>query len=432
MKTLSRVTICLVLAVSMVRSQDGAPTTSAANVNAAREHSPEVRQRTFEKVWETVRDKFFDPQFNGVDWNKMRERYSPEVALAKTDAELYRTLTRMLGELRVSHMEIIPPDVIAQFSAPPVTTGLGLRSVEGQVVVLRVLPGSSAEHMGFRPGFVITSVAGENVKDLDDALARLGGTADSSVRVGFLDEHDQARELSLERSLLGSDAVERQKLGKLSIYALLEAKRLDDGIGYIRFTSFIETLEKKLSAAIDSMRDAPGLIIDLRGNGGGDDSVAIKLANHLFDRPTQLMITRTRKGESKYYRARPTEHPYLGPVAILIDEGSASASEQLTAGLQELGRAYVIGKKTKGEDMDAEAVKLPTGAYFVYAEGEPRTPKGVVIEGRGVIPDLEVSLTRAELLKGNDAQLSAAIQYIKEKEKRILGELDHPWTSRRE
>ena len=180
------------------------------------------------------------------------------------------------------------------------------------------------------------------------------------------------------------------------------------------------------------MRDAPGLIIDLRGNGGGDDSVAIKLANHLFDRPTQLMITRTRKGESKYYRARPTEHPYLGPVAILIDEGSASASEQLTAGLQELGRAYVIGKKTKGEDMDADAVKLPTGAYFVYAAGEPRTPKGVVIEGRGVIPELEVSLTRAELLKGNDAQLSAAIQYIKEKEKRILAEKSYHSTSMRD
>jgi carboxyl-terminal processing protease len=98
------------------------------------------------------------------------------------------------------------------------------------------------------------------------------------------------------------------------------------------------------------------------------------------------MISRTRNGDSKYYRARPTAHPYLGPVAILIDEGSASASEQLTAGLQELGRAYIIGKKTKGEDMDADAVTLPTGAYFVYAAGEPRTPRGVVVEGRGVIP----------------------------------------------
>jgi C-terminal processing protease CtpA/Prc len=216
-------------------------------------------------VWETVRDKFFDPHFNGVDWNKTHERYSPQVASVKTDVELYRTITRMLGELRVSHMEIIPPDVIAQFNSPPVTTGLGLRSVEGQVVVLRVLP--SAERMGVRPGFVITSVDGEHVKDLDDALARLHGPADSRVRVGCLDEHDQARELSLDRSLLGSDEVERQKFGQLSVYALLEARRLDDGIGYIRFTSFIATLEKKLSAAVDSMRNAPGLIIDLRGNG---------------------------------------------------------------------------------------------------------------------------------------------------------------------
>ena len=258
--------VCLAAMVSVVRSQDQ-PTTSAkptSETNAASEHSPEVRHKDFEKVWETVRDKFFDPQFNGVDWNQMRERYSPLVASVRTDAELYQTLTRMLGELRVSHMEIIPPDVIAQFNAPPVTTGLGLRNIEGQVVVLKVLPGSSAQRMGFRPGFVIKQIDGEDVKDLDDALAKLRGASGSKVRVGFLDEHDQARELTLDRLLLGSDQVEHQNFGKIPIYALLEAKRLENGIGYIHFTNFIETLEKKLTAAIDSMSDAPGVIIDLQ------------------------------------------------------------------------------------------------------------------------------------------------------------------------
>jgi C-terminal processing protease CtpA/Prc len=75
----------------------------------------------------------------------------------------------------------------------------------------------------------------------------------------------------------------------------------------------------------------------------------------------------------------------------------------------------VRDNKTEGDDMDADLVKLPTGAYLIYAAGQPRTPKGVVVEGRGVIPDLEVNLTRAGLLRGEDAQLDAALQYIRRK-----------------
>jgi carboxyl-terminal processing protease len=214
---------------------------------------------------------------------------------------------------------------------------------------------------------------------------------------------------------LGAGEVDREKLGGLSLYALFESRRLEGGIGYIRFTTFISALNDKIRAAVESMHDAPGLIIDLRGNGGGDDEVAIRLASMLFDKPTQLMITRTRKGDTDYYRARPSKNPYLGTVVILIDEGSGSASEQFTAGMQESGRAYVIGKKSEGDDMDADIEKLPTGAYFIYAAGEPRTPKGFVVEGHGVAPDLEVNLTRAGLLRGDDAQLGAALQYIKQK-----------------
>jgi carboxyl-terminal processing protease len=223
--------------------------------------------------------------------------------------------------------------------------------------------------------------------------------------------------VTLERQLLQANEVDKEQVGKLSIYSLFEARRLADGIGYIRFTTFIEAMNKKIRAAIESMRDASGLIIDLRGNGGGEDQVAINMAGMLFDKQTQLMITKTNKGEDKYYQAKPQKNGFLGTVVILVDEGSGSASEQFAAGMQEVGRAFVIGKTTAGEDMDADLAKLPTGAYLVYAYGLPRTPKGVVIEGRGVIPNTEVSLTRAELLKGNDSQLNAAIEYIQKQKK---------------
>ena len=90
----------------------------------------------------------------------------------------------------------------------------------------------------------------------------------------------------------------------------------------------------------------------------------------------------------------------------------------MTAGLQEVGRPIVIGKKADGSDMDAEGIELPTGAVLLYPYGQPRTPKGVIIEGHGIIPKIEVTLTRAELLKGNDSQLAAAIAYIQNKPRR--------------
>jgi C-terminal processing protease CtpA/Prc len=98
-----------------------------------------------------------------------------------------------------------------------------------------------------------------------------------------------------------------------------------------------------------------------------------------------------------------------------VDGQSGSASEQLTAGLQEAGRAYVVGTRTAGDDMDAEMEELPTGDYLLYAAGLPHTPRGSVVEGRGVKPDLEVNLTRAGLLRGEDAQLEAALRYIRTK-----------------
>jgi carboxyl-terminal processing protease len=376
--------------------------------------TPDLRRKTFERAWEIVRDRFYDANFNGVDWNEVRARYATRVAEARTDAEVYALLNRMLSELKVSHMAVVTPEDLKRMTAPPVTTGLGMRDLEGRVVVTRVLPGSSAEREGVRPGFAVLKVGGAEVKDLEDALAKLRGAPNTKVTVTLLGARDESREVTLERASLRPEEVKSSTLKSgVSLYSLFDARRLEGGIGYVRFTSFVKALDAKIAEALDSMRDAPGVIIDLRGNGGGDDSVAINLAGRLFDKPTQLMVTRTREGDTLYYRAKPSGNPYLGPVVILADGASGSASEQLAAGLQEAGRAYVIGNKTAGDDMDADLEELPTGAYLVYAAGQPRTPKGVVVEGRGVIPDLEVNLTRAGLLRGEDAQLDAAIRYIK-------------------
>jgi carboxyl-terminal processing protease len=109
----------------------------------------------------------------------------------------------------------------------------------------------------------------------------------------------------------------------------------------------------------------------------------------------------------------PQEKRYTGPVAVLIDGLSASTSEVLASGLQELGRAAIIGEKSAGAALPSFLQKLPTGALFQFAIADFRTPKGVLIEGRGVIPDIEARYDRASLLNGRDSQLDAAVEQIR-------------------
>ena len=109
----------------------------------------------------------------------------------------------------------------------------------------------------------------------------------------------------------------------------------------------------------------------------------------------------------------PQSGAYSGPVVILMDGGSASTSEVFAAGMQELGRARIVGERSAGAALPSVFTKLPTGALLQYAVADFRTPKGVLIEGRGVMPDREVNLTRRTLLEGRDTQLEAAIDQIK-------------------
>src|SRR6476659_717919 len=131
------------------------------------------------------------------------------------------------------------------------------------------------------------------------------------------------------------------------------------------------------------------------------------IAGVLGEKATSLGTMTMRAGYTRFF-VNPQPNPYLGPVVILTDGGSASTSEIFAGGLQELERAVVVGERTAGAALPSFFQKLPTGALFQYAIGDFKTPKGMLIEGRGVAPDIEVKLTRRALLEGRDPQLDAA------------------------
>src|SRR5436190_2147971 len=369
-----------------------------------------MNMKVFETVWSTVNKEFYDPNFNGVDWKAAHEKYAPLARAAASDDELYKRIMEMLGLLKVSHMEAGPASAVKTVTSKPSTVGIGLRMVEGKLTITRIVPRFPAEHAGVRTGFIVTAIDGKTVASIDEAKKLLAGEAGSTVRITFLDNIGE-REIALERQSLAPK--DGGKMAGLNFYALFDSKIVEGDIGYISFTSFVPFLNEQIHSAMTSMKNAPGMVLDLRGNGGGDDNVALGIANRLFAKQTLLMVTRRRTYEDNYYKTKPVKYPYLGKLVVLIDEFSGSATEQLAAGLQESDRAYVIGTKSAGEDLDANIKMLPDGGMLVYAYGLPHTPKGFIIEGRGVIPDQVVELKRADLLAGHDTQLDAAIAYLR-------------------
>ena len=439
--------------------------TTAASQQQATPSEAEKRRESFEIVWSTVKESFYDPTFGGVDWDKVYERYSPRVIKAGSDEEFHLLLQEMLNELRQSHFLIIPSESIPKVLAAKgsddssiedvddemaaedllnnanyrmaerLTHGIGidLRIVDGTALVTRVEPGSSAAQAGLRPGFVIKEVDGESLDVIIKQVTThpvwqnmigpemplvllagyINGAAQTTVELVYLDGQNRPGKVSVVREKLKGEM--SPAVGNIpSVFTEFESKRLAGGIGYIRFNFFMPPVMEKLCVALRSMREAPGIIIDLRGNHGGLLAMIGGLSGLLETEAVTLGTLETRTGQNAFY-VSPQKVPYTGPLAILIDGSTQSSGEIFAGGMQETGRAKIIGERSAGDALPSMIKKLPTGALFQYGFANYRTPKGISLEGRGVVPDIEVKLTRNALLADHDPQLDTAIEQIRQR-----------------
>ena len=193
----------------------------------------------------------------------------------------------------------------------------------------------------------------------------------------------------------------------------IDVKTLGDNTGYIAVNKFLDPLHvmKIFNEAMESFLDADGIILDLRGNGGGKDLMAMGMMRWLAPRKWVAGRLRTRGREIEMI-VRPLSRTYDGPVVVLTDGLTGSSAEFVAAALQEIGRADVIGTRTKGEALPAEYTTLPNGDVFLYAVADFVTGAGKRLEGVGVTPDIEIALTRESLLDGRDIVLEAAVEWI--------------------
>ncbi|MES1208352.1 MAG: S41 family peptidase, partial [Pseudomonadota bacterium] len=409
-----------------------------------------LRRSIVDAAWRTVRDKHFDKTLGGVDWNAVRAKYEPLALGAPSDAAFYRVLNQMIGELGQSHMMITGPgdedesdaeETAAPGDAPPQAPvpvsgevgdpGLTVRIIDGRPTITRVQAGSTAERLGLRPGFIVTAIAGRPLaprhasaralRPIEERFAlrraaarRLAGPPGTRVTLNYLDDQDRPGKVVLTRDPPRGQGVQ---LGYLPpLYPEVRAYEIGD-VGVVAFNVFIldpVLADVKKAIARFQSHHVRAIVLDLRGNPGGQGAMAIPVASLFVDRPLTLGTLKFRDFEQTFL-AKPElgATPFLGPLAILTDEGTASTSEMLTAGLQEAKRAVVVGDTTLGAVLPSLVEALPGGAVIQYVVADFKTPKGVLLEGRGVQPDRRVVETRAGLKSGRDPVLDAALVAVR-------------------
>lgn len=241
-------------------------------------------------------------------------------------------------------------------------------------------------------------------------MGRLDGPPGTTVSITYLDERGEAHEQKIVRARRSGEVISTGE-GLPPFFIDFEATRLDGNIGYIRFKAFIPPVDEKFTDAIESMGDAAGLIIDIRGNDGGVWPVRKLLAERLVNERVLAWRYRSRDDSRDVY-LDPADTVYEGPVVVLIDGASMSSAEEFAGALQAIDRAVIVGERSPGRVLVCDFMELPNGAILMYPIEQTMTADGAVLEGHGVVPDIPVGLDRDLLLQGVDSQLETAIECI--------------------
>lgn len=395
---------------------------------------------SFDEAWTTINDTFYDPSFGGLNWVGVRDALRPQVEAAQSPNEARRAIVDMLASLKRSHFVLLSA---AAGNDAPIPTGeasigIEFRVLDGDVVITRVSEGSHAVKAGLSPGQVLLAVDGQSADtwwrnvtgDLDPRIASLTvwrraesslrGMPGSRAQVRVRDDQGE-RAVEVTRTFDTGDRVVLGDLAPFMARVSAQGAKTPGGrsVGVIGFNVWMTPINDPLARAIDRFRSAKGLVIDLRGNPGGLATMINGVAGHLFSTPELLGRMRTRTSDLEF-RANPRlvtpegvrVEPFAGPVAVLVDELTASASECFAGALQSLGRARIFGRKTLGQALPASTRRLTNGDVLMYVVGDFVTGTGNRLEGAGVRPDEVVPLSLPELRAGRDTILEAALRWM--------------------
>ena len=288
--------------------------------------------------------------------------------------------------------------------------GATIAQQDNYVVIVRPLPGTPAERAGIQPGDIILEVDGESAEgwSVEKAVLRIRGRTGTTVEL--LVRHSDGSE---ELIPITRDEILVASVGTAPPGGVLRDS--DDNevtdLAYIRIRTFTARTPTELRQAIEAAGDVKGLILDVRSNPGGLLVETAETADLFLDGGT-ILVQVDRDGNEQVFDAQPGMFTDL-PIAILQDEFSASGSELLAAALQENDRAVVVGANSFGKGTVSHARDLSNGGAVYVSIARWLTPDRNLIEGHGVIPDIEVELTVEDIEERRDVALFRAIDALR-------------------
>lgn len=337
------------------------------------------------EVWEVVGDKF-DGEF-------------------PTDEEvIYGAIEGSLELLDDEHTRFIPEHVVDQIRLQMEGSYEGIGAFvdmndDGYLEIVRPMEGQPADLAGLKSGDLITHVDGESVlgKTVDQITTAVKGPRGTEVT------------LTVSRDSESFDVTIERKLIEIPI---VEAELLEEGIAYIRLTSFSAVADSQVTEELEELldQDPSGLIFDLRDNPGGLLNQAVSVSD-LFLNGGIILYERDSGGDEKIFRAKSGQLGESIQMVVLVNEGSASASEILAGAVQDNDRGILIGAQTFGKGSVQQSQLLSDGSELRVTIARWYTPLNISIDKEGITPDIEVE-TPEEFFNENDTQLQRAIDYI--------------------
>jgi carboxyl-terminal processing protease len=380
------------------------------------------RIKTFDKVWNTIDKKYYDPHFNGTNWNEIREIYRPRVVAAKNDAEVFAILKQMVGELRDIHTSFrTPREVEAVKHNLTIGVGLWLAEAEHETVIFGVAPDSEAARAGLRAGLIVSRINGRDTAEIlaekraaiksssSNAVDRmayarlLSGAENTPVRLNLREPNESAeREVTLVRRVMKPFTISEKQF---------TSRRLPSGVAYIRFDEFDFKALKQFKKALAEFKDTKGLIIDLRFNSGGYHYAMSEMAAPLFAEKVSFGKTISRTGKlpkilgislipKETFVGEAGEQRYSAPIVILMSNYSASSAEHFAAGMQETRRATVVGGQSCGCMLGIFGKTKINGGELYVSQFDFVTALGKRIEQIGVAPDVLIAPTVTDVQSG--------------------------------
>ncbi len=395
-------TAALTAAVAVVGFQLANPSAAAFR------NSP---KELVDEVWQIVNSRYVDPSFNKTDWRRIREQYLSRSYASRTEA--YAAIREMLQKLDDPYTRFLDPD---QFKSMQIDTSgeltgvgltLGVDETTKKLTVVSPIDGSPAAKAGLAAKDVVTTIDGQSTEgmDINKAVSMIRGRAGTRVRLG-IQRGDRQFEVTIVRERIEIHPVKAEvrptSVGK---------------IGYIQLRQFNGNAAADTRRAVEEQIRAgvQGFILDLRSNPGGLLYASAEIARLWLNNAT-IVSTVERNGESDRLVAN-RQALTDKPLVVLVDKGSASASEILAGALQNNRRALVVGTQTFGKGLVQSVHSLGDGSGLAVTIAKYLTPNGTDINKAGIKPDVVVELSEAqrEKLLQNRSQIGtpADPQYVR-------------------